>query len=104
MTNVSLSVFDRLTLTGVLAAQQGDLLRLRVIFRLLDALELREEEAEEIGLESKPDGRMQWRLDAPDKEIEFSDADLAVLKEIVSAKNDWLVDRRIVEMLDRLGV
>lgn len=100
MKTISLTVFERLQLMGWLNQRQGDLRFLRRAMRVLDALELSEEEREEVGL-VEADGMLRWQDQERVFRIELEDADFALLAEAVGGKG-WPVNPLILAMLERI--
>lgn len=106
MKTLSLTVWERLQLAGVLGEQRGNLAQIRRYLRVLDAVELSEAERLEIGLQIvQQDGQppqFRWREDAGEFNIELEDADFDILAEATHSYDQWPANRLIVTMLDKI--
>ena len=91
MKTIELTVWERVNLVGVARGQTAkDLDGLRQWLKILEILNLTEEEQVEIGLVQ--DGQsFQWEDAERLFEMEFEDADYKLLKDVVKAKSDWPV-------------
>jgi hypothetical protein len=106
MKTLNLNIWERVQLTTLMAQQRGNPQQYRKSIRVLDVVELNEDEREAVGYEATvTDGRLDfdWKHER-DFELSFEDADWDTLLAAVTSFSGWPTDRRVGALLDKLGV
>ena len=106
MKNVTLTIWERVQLTTLMAQQRGFPSDYRRFIRVLDVVELTEDERKAVGYTATvTDGRLDfdWKQ-AQDFELSFEDADWKTMIDAVTSFSGWPGDRRVGVLLDKLGV
>jgi len=102
MKQLSLTTWERAQLIALVNQQSGDLTKLRRWLRVLDVVDLSEDEKEAVGWEDLADGRSKWEDGDRLWELHFEDADFALLATTAIEYPRWPVLSKIVDMLDTL--
>jgi hypothetical protein len=103
---LNLTIWERVQLTTLMAQQRGNPQQYRKSIRVLDVVELNEEEQEAVGYEATvTNGRLDfnWKHER-DFELSFEDADYKTLTMAVTSFDGWPTDRRVGALLDKLGI
>lgn len=105
MATVKLTMWERLTLLGVVNVQQGDLRRLRRLLNLVGVLEPAAADRERVGYE-EVNGQIRWRDTEHEFELEFAEVDFEVLRQVVTGYKGWQAGQGalVLRMLDKLGI
>ena len=78
---MELKISERIMLGAMLTPIAADVVTLRIVRQLQEELSFSDEEAEALELKTE-DGRVTWKLDAPQsKEFEFKPATLRIIQE-----------------------
>lgn len=106
MKTLTLDIWERVQLTTLMAQQRGNPAQYRRSIRVLDVVELSEEEREAVGYEATvTDGRLDFNWKHEWKyELSFEDADWKTLTAAVTSFGGWPTDRRVGALLDKLGI
>lgn len=102
MKKINLTVFERIQLSEFVGGLKGDIKALRIAFKVLDKLDLTQDEKKEVNLQS--DGnQITWSQDDREFELEFEDTEFELLLRCLSY-NEWPARyvRRILPMLEKL--
>lgn len=103
---LSLTTWQRLMCVQALNAQTGHISLVRKALKLLEILELSEEEAAAVGLSQAADGNYSWQDVAHRFELEVKDRELSAhLRRAVDAYQGWPVGhgREALELAEQLG-
>ena len=107
MKTLTLNIWERVQLTQLMAQQRGNPQQYRKSIRVLDVVELTEDEQETVGYKATvtTDGRLDfnWQHER-DFELSFEDADFKTLTDAVYSFSGWPTDRRVGALLDKLGI
>jgi len=103
---LNLTTWQRLQLLMLMNSVQGDLRTINKALKLIDLLEMGEDEQEEVSLRSTPTG-FTW--DDPNKrwDIEVKDRNLVTfLKQKVELKQDWpaVSGREVLDLCEQLNI
>jgi|GEM_PF-2661478 len=102
---ISLSTWDRITLTNIVGAGGGNRAMFRQAMKALDLLELSPEEGAEVGLQTLGPNRVVWRDVLKEWKIEFPQERLAFIQMALQAPDAVLpYDRKMKVLLKKLGV
>ena len=101
MKTLSLTVFERLQLAGWLNQQRGDMRFLRRAMRLLDQLELTDEEKQGVGFVDVGGGVFRWDESEQEFTINVADDEFALLRSALKWQ-EWPVNPLILAMLDKI--
>jgi len=104
---LELTTWQRVIVISILNALRGPVAIVRKAGKLLDILDLSQEEKADIGLVELAPGSFQWKDAGRTWEMEIADRELAAfLKQQVQAFQDWPVARRadVEDLLAQLGV
>jgi hypothetical protein len=107
MKTLQLTTWERTTLALLIARQRGDLAMLRRYFRLLDVLELSEDERKLVGWEltdSSNGNIATWQRAEHAFQIELEDADFALLQNTAMSWDGWQPTELTLSMLEKLEV
>jgi len=99
MKALDLTTFERMTLAQWVNQQKGDLRKIRQLIKLLDKLELSEEEKRAVGW-VQVDNQMMWKAKDRVFDLEFEDAEFDLL--LPALKAEWPADRVVLAMLEKL--
>jgi hypothetical protein len=103
MKTLSLSTWEREALKSIMSVQRGDLARLRRLFRVIDVLELTNEEATKVGYKPAQNGTgPTWKDEQMVFDLAFEDADFALLAEISLHSEQWMATRPVIDMLTKI--
>lgn len=102
MKTLHLTTWERTSLAGFIAQQRGDLAQLRRFMRLLDILELDDEDRAAVGWKETENGQAAWVEAEHEFELEFEDADFDLLAKTALPFNGWPANRLVVTMLDKI--
>ncbi len=102
MKTLKLDVNERLLIVNVLSGVRGNVSVLRQAIKVIDIVDLSEKERNKINLRREKD-MLRWDDEkGVKKTFDFEDAEFIFLKEKMSTKTDYPVDKRIVVFLDKL--
>ena len=103
MKTLTLGINDRLLIKSVLLGLRGGADILRQIFRVVDIVDLSEEEEKKINL--RQEGmKLLWDDDEEiNTKFKFEDADFEFMKKHVNAKNDYPADKRTIALIDKIN-
>lgn len=106
MKTLTLNIWERVQLTSLTAQQRGNPQQYRKSIRVLDVVELSEDEREAVGYkETVTGGRLDFNWEREqDFELSFEDADYKTLVTAATSFTGWPADRRVGTLLDKLGV
>jgi hypothetical protein len=103
--NIELTTWERIQLLRLTYGQTGkNAGELRQFIRIMNVLELSDEEKRWIGFREMTDGGTEWDDTEREFELEFEREDFALLKARVDSFTEWPVvgAQLIVNMLDKL--
>ena len=104
MKTLNLNIWERVQLTTLIAQQRGNPAQYRRFVRVLDVVELTEDEQKAVGYEATVIGNrldFNWKQDR-EYELSFEDADFVTLIKAVFSFEGWLTDRRVGTLLDKI--
>ena len=105
MTTFQLTTWDRVVISQIIGAIEGDLKTIRIAGKLLDAVEMKPEESAEVHLRVT-DGMTLW--DEPERlwNVEITSKAAQLLSERLQAHRGWqsAQHRQVDAMLGRLGI
>ena len=103
MKTLKLTIWERLQLIQCIPAQDT-VANIRRHLRLMDRLELSEDEKAEAGFVVLPDGSARWdaRAGAVERAIDFEDADFDHLVSLVQRRNNWPTAQDILTLIDKI--
>ena len=93
------TVWERVQIGTILGAQKGPVGHIRKCLKLMDALELTDDEKKSAGFVSNG-LRMEWATELT-ADIDLSDEDYKFLKGIVESFDGWPVDPRTMELAEK---
>jgi hypothetical protein len=112
MRKLELTTWERVNLAGIISQQRGNLAQVRRFLRLLDELELTEEEKEFVGwnlrvVVDEGDNRVelpQWARDKANHlfEVVLEDADFDLLRKTALGFDKWTINQPTLVMLEKL--
>jgi len=103
---LNLTTWQRLQLLMLMNQVQGDLRTINKALKLIDLLEMSDEESKEIGLQSTSTG-FTWRDTSKEWNIEIKDRNLVTfLKQKVELKQDWpaAFAREVLDLCEQLDI
>lgn len=104
---LNLTTWQRIMCVQALNAQAGHISLIRKALRLLEILELSQDDRETVGLRELATGGFSWRDTERRFELEIADRELAAfLKRAVSSYQNWPVEqaRQVADLFAQLGV
>ena len=104
---LELSTWQRLSLTQIIGEQQGPVSIVRKAGKLLDILEMTDEEKKEVGLVQDPQVGFRWNNTDRIWGLEISDGNLAAyLKEVAKGHGGWSVRNRdqVLDLFEKLEI
>lgn len=104
---LNLTTWQRIEIIVRIRALRGDANLLRKAMKLLDILELTDEEQSEISLRTTKEGNLMWKNPDTRWEIEIADGNLvAFIQEVIGAEKGWPVQnaQEILDLLEQLGL
>jgi len=104
MKDMELDIWERITLVDVISRPEKttDLSEVRKRLRLLEVLELSEEEVGEVGLKTEGT-RITWK-DNVSTPITLEDADFEALAAIAKGWQHWRVSKQVDVLAEKLGL
>ena len=99
MKQLDLTTFERMTLAQWVNQQKGDLRKIRQLIKLLDKLELSEQEKRAVGW-VQVENQMMWKDKERTFDLEFEDDQFDLLLPALEGK--WPADRVVLAMLEKL--
>lgn len=106
MKTLTLNIWERVQLATVMAQQHGNPVQYRRYIRVLDVVEMTEDEREAVGYETTVIGNrldFNWKR-GQEYELSFEDADWKTLVTTATSFKGWPTDRRVGTLLDKLGI
>jgi len=103
---LNLTTWQRLQLLMLMNSVQGDLRTINKALKLIDLLEMSEDEQEEVGLRSTTKG-FTWNDPNKRWDVEVKDGNLvAFLKQRVEGKADWPAasGREVLDLCEQLNI
>ena len=101
---LKLNTWQRVQLEMLVGGAKGPAATSRKAVKLLDILEMNDEEKAQVGFR-QDGGIIQWEDLEHVWDIEVKDGNLeAFLRELVRGKTDWTVNRNVVGIFDQLGI
>lgn len=101
---LNLTTWQRVQLSLIIGATKGAASTIRKAVKLLDMLEMNDEEKAAVGFEQKgpsftwKDADTRWAVEIKDGNLE------SFLVETVKAYDKWPVDVNVIDLLDQLGI
>lgn len=96
---LELTTFERVSLAQWIGQQTGDLRRIRYLIRVLDKLELSDEEKRAVGW-VQVEKQLMWKDKDRSFQLEFEDAEFELLSPALEGQ--WPADRFILGMLEKI--
>lgn len=106
MKTLTLNIWERVQLTQLMAQQRGNPQQYRKSIRVLDVVELTEEEQKAVGYQATVVNErldFSWQHER-DFELSFEDADFKTLTDAVYSFSGWPTDRRVGALLDKIDM
>ena len=100
MKKLELTTFERMALAQWVNQQKGDLRTIRSLIRLLDKLELSDDEERAVGF-VQVDDRLMWTDQDRTFPLQLEDAEFDLLAPALEA--EWQADRLILAMLEKIA-
>ena len=108
MKTIELSIWERLNIFGIISAQGGQLDRVRKLLRILDVIDFSEDEIKKIKLTKTilPNNSVTYdwdrKIENKNFTLEFEDEHAELLKEILKNYTNWIVDKRVITLMDKV--
>jgi len=102
MIELELTTWERVQLYAVLGAQRGDVALIRRLIKVLDMLELTDDEKEAVGYEDISAGAAKWEKRDHIFIIMLEKEQFNLLVEIAKDFKDWPASRFVVDLFDKL--
>jgi len=102
--NLNLNTWQRVQLEKLVGDVKGAASTVRKAVKLLDILEMSDEEKTKVGFRQQG-GMLLWDDLEHTWEVEIKDGNLEVfLRELVKGKTDWPVNRYAIDIFDQFGL
>lgn len=102
---LELSTWGRVMLISAIGQLRGNIMLVRKSMKILDTLELSDQEKEEVGFKTTPAGAF-WQDAGHLFPLEFSEDDLELMKRAAKEYQEWPAGQGalVVELCKRLGI
>lgn len=103
---LQLTTWQRVILVEIIAALRGPVMLVRNGMRLLDILEISEEEGQQVGLTVQGNNQLRWTNAEHRWPIEIADRELAAfLRRTVQSYEHWPVNRAadVIDLVDQMS-